>query len=350
MSLTANTVYPPPHQRIHHHHHQHLHRAPTESSHPLYIQTTHHHHHNHLHNQQQQQQQAYPGTTVYHAPSPPYSSSHPTHRATSIEPTQKPILPYPTVHHDQKRHYSTTTTTSAAYRPHPYSPPTLPPLTVGRPPLSPQSPNDAPLHYSLPERHTLRTESPMSPSPPPSSPSSSTSYGNPNPPGADMGDSGAAPLSTHDRRERNKAASAKYRAKKHHQSGEMRQQITVLQDQNNVLTRQLQESRTENASLKNTIEKLRGRLVAEKVLRRLREVGREKRRGSSAGGSKVSVHDLASDSEDEDGDDEEAIGGIEGDGDEDEDDRVDQAMYDEDEQGARRPEKRSKPNPRRRSN
>ncbi|KAG0259760.1 hypothetical protein BGZ95_004590, partial [Linnemannia exigua] len=251
MSMTASQAYlpPPPHARIHHPQHQQQHQQqpayhphndslsspPTEPSHPLYIQTAHHHHH---HNQQQQ---PYP-VPAYHAPSPPYSS-HPTHRASSVEPGHKPILPYPsTAHHDPKRPYST----SAAYRPHPYSPPTLPPLTVGRPPL-------------------FRTESPMSPSPPPSSSSSSSTSHVANALGADTGDSGLAPLSTHDRRERNKAASAKYRAKKHHQSGEMRQQITVLQDQNNVLTRQLQESRTENASLKNTIEKLRGRLVAEKV-------------------------------------------------------------------------------------
>ncbi|KAK3816879.1 MAG: hypothetical protein J3R72DRAFT_460949, partial [Linnemannia gamsii] len=282
MSMTASQAYlpPPPHARIHHQQHQqqpqhapayHPHNdSSTEQSHPLYIQTAHHHHNQ----QQQQQQQPYP---AYHAPSPPYSS-HSTHRASSLEPGHKPILPYPsTTHHDQKRLYST----SAAYRPHPYSPPTLPPLTVGRPPLSPQSPIDPSSHYSLSERHTFRTESPMSPSPPPSSSSSSTSHVA-NGLGADTGDSGQ-PLSTHDRRERNKAASAKYRAKKHHQSGEMRGQISVLQDQNNVLTRQLQESRTENTSLKNTIEKLRGRLVAEKVLRRLREVGREKRRGSLSG-------------------------------------------------------------------
>ncbi|KAF9120387.1 hypothetical protein BGW39_011463 [Mortierella sp. 14UC] len=261
----------------------------------------------------------------------------------SLEPGQKPILPYPsTIHHDQKRLYST----SAAYRTHPYSPPTLPPLTVGRPPLSPQSPNDAPSHYSLPERHTFRTESPMSPSPPPSSSSSSTSHVA-NALGADTGDAGQAPLSTHDRRERNKAASAKYRAKKHHQSGEMRQQITVLQDQNNVLARQLQETRTENASLKNTIEKLRGRLVAEKVLRRLREVGREKRRGSTSGSTKVSLHDLASGSEDEDDDE---IDNIE----DDEDETLDRGEDDEDnefqQQEALRPTKRSKLNPRRQSN
>lgn len=113
-------------------------------------------------------------------------------------------------------------------------------------------------------------------------------------------------MSANDRRERNKAASAKYRAKKHYQSGEMRSQITTLQDHNNVLSRQLDECRAENASLKNLVEKLKGRLVAEKVLKRLREVGREKskRRGSqsSTAAGKISADDLAllSDSETED--------------------------------------------------
>lgn len=67
----------------------------------------------------------------------------------------------------------------------------------------------------------------------------------------------------------------------------MRSQITILQDHNNVLTRQLEECRAENASLKNLVEKLKGRLVAEKVLKRLREVGREKnkRRGSGSSSS-----------------------------------------------------------------
>ncbi|KAF9285401.1 hypothetical protein BGZ68_003921 [Mortierella alpina] len=129
----------------------------------------------------------------------------------------------------------------------------------------------------------------MSSSPPPSSsgaasatsPSATTASG--------------LPLSATDRRERNKAASAKYRAKKHYQSGEMRQQINVLQDQNNVLTRQLEESRTENASLKHLVEKLRGRLVAEKVLKRLRE------RKLNGGKSVSSLAHLAavSDSEDD---------------------------------------------------
>ncbi|KAF8939359.1 hypothetical protein BGZ58_009975 [Dissophora ornata] len=134
----------------------------------------------------------------------------------------------------------------------------------------------------------------MSASPPPSASSASANGSR-----AYSPSSSGAPLSANDRRERNKAASAKYRAKKHYQSGEMRSQITVLQDDNNVLSRQLDECRAENASLKNLVEKLKGRLVAEKVLKRLREVGREKkRRGSSHGAgnhssTKVSAHDLA---------------------------------------------------------
>ncbi|KAF9104476.1 hypothetical protein BGX27_010075 [Mortierella sp. AM989] len=151
----------------------------------------------------------------------------------------------------------------------------------------------------------------MSVSPPPSS---NGSYSN----------NGVA-LSANDRRERNKAASAKYRAKKHYQSGEMRTQITELQDYNNVVTRQLEECRAENALLKNQVEKLKGRLVAEKVLKRLREVGREKKRrgGSSAGHAttKVSAQDLSvSDSETDDVVD--TVAGVEDDEDEDDVDSV----------------------------
>ncbi|KAG0308269.1 hypothetical protein BGZ99_001181 [Dissophora globulifera] len=140
----------------------------------------------------------------------------------------------------------------------------------------------------------------MSASPPPSSSSPSLKAAH----GAGPYDSSAtaAPLSPSDRRERNKAASAKYRAKKHNQSGEMRSQISTLQDQTNVLSRQLEECRAENASLKNLVEKLKGRLVAEKVLKRLREVGREKkRRGDSRGHGRVSAQDLSvSDSDTDD--------------------------------------------------
>lgn len=67
-----------------------------------------------------------------------------------------------------------------------------------------------------------------------------------------------------------------------------------------MLTRQLAESRSENASLKSMVEKLRGRLVAEKVLKRLREVGRERRgEGFRSSKAKVSAQDLASDSDDD---------------------------------------------------
>ncbi|KAF9578817.1 hypothetical protein BGW38_005200, partial [Lunasporangiospora selenospora] len=137
----------------------------------------------------------------------------------------------------------------------------------------------------------------LSPSPPPSSIV----------PGATSANHLSAPLSVNDRRERNKAASAKYRAKKHHQSGEMRSQISYLQDQNSVMSRQLDETRTENATLKAQVEKLKSRLVAEKVLKRLREVGRERRgghesaslTGGRSSGLRVTARDLASDSEED---------------------------------------------------
>ncbi|KAF9435323.1 hypothetical protein BGZ76_006521 [Entomortierella beljakovae] len=165
------------------------------------------------------------------------------------------------------------------------------------------------------DRHHYRNRSSTSLSPPPSS--GSGSYP------ADPA------LSATDRRERNKAASAKYRAKKHHQSGEMRTQISVLQDHNNVVTRQLEECRAENALLKNQVEKLKGRLVAEKVLKRLREAGREKKRQGSGNGAgrhttKVSAQDLTvSDSETDD------VMKDVNDDDEDEDD-VDDAILDDD--------------------
>lgn len=155
------------------------------------------------------------------------------------------------------------------------------------------------------------------------------------PPSSANGSNPAEPaLSASDRRERNKAASAKYRAKKHHQSGEMRTQITALQEQNNVVTRQLEECRAENALLKNQVEKLKGRLVAEKVLKRLREAGREKKRSKASGGAghhqttKVSAQDLTvSDSETDDV--VKAVHDAE-DEDEDDDDDVDDAILDDD--------------------
>ncbi|PKK69635.1 hypothetical protein RhiirC2_623335, partial [Rhizophagus irregularis] len=63
-------------------------------------------------------------------------------------------------------------------------------------------------------------------------------------------------LSLQERRERNKIASAKYRAKKHRQNQEMSTTIAELSAENNVLLRQLEEIRSENLELKETIDKL----------------------------------------------------------------------------------------------
>lgn len=77
------------------------------------------------------------------------------------------------------------------------------------------------------------------------------------------------PLSLQERRERNKIASAKYRAKKHRQNQEMSTTIAELSAENNVLLRQLEEIRSENLELKETIDKLKSKLVEGKILKRL---------------------------------------------------------------------------------
>ncbi|RIB14694.1 hypothetical protein C2G38_2095143 [Gigaspora rosea] len=81
--------------------------------------------------------------------------------------------------------------------------------------------------------------------------------------------SGTTPLSLSERRERNKVASAKYRAKKHKQNQEMSSQINELIAENNVLTRQLEEIRAENNELKDLVDKLKSKLVEGKILKRL---------------------------------------------------------------------------------
>ncbi|CAG8438900.1 10811_t:CDS:1 [Dentiscutata heterogama] len=81
--------------------------------------------------------------------------------------------------------------------------------------------------------------------------------------------SGTTPLSLSERRERNKVASAKYRAKKHKQNQEMSSQINELIAENNVLTRQLEEIRAENNELKELVDKLKSKLVEGKILKRL---------------------------------------------------------------------------------
>ncbi|KAI8088066.1 uncharacterized protein B0P05DRAFT_531336 [Gilbertella persicaria] len=73
--------------------------------------------------------------------------------------------------------------------------------------------------------------------------------------------------SLHERRQRNKAASAKYRQKKNMQQHEMRTMIQQLSERNAVLERQLREMREENHKLRATTDKLRGKCVAKKMLR-----------------------------------------------------------------------------------
>ncbi|CEG64318.1 hypothetical protein RMATCC62417_01310 [Rhizopus microsporus] len=78
----------------------------------------------------------------------------------------------------------------------------------------------------------------------------------------------SAPLTLEERRLRNKAASAKYRQKKSQQHSEMKYMISKLSEQNAVLERQLQELRLENERLKATSDRLRGKMVARKMLKK----------------------------------------------------------------------------------
>ncbi|CEG66247.1 hypothetical protein RMATCC62417_02861 [Rhizopus microsporus] len=78
-----------------------------------------------------------------------------------------------------------------------------------------------------------------------------------------------ASLSLHERRQRNKAASAKYRAKKNQQHGEMRSRIMSLSQENDILQRQLEYARQENHRLREACDKLRGKMLAENVLHKL---------------------------------------------------------------------------------
>ncbi|KAG2215743.1 hypothetical protein INT46_003955 [Mucor plumbeus] len=76
-----------------------------------------------------------------------------------------------------------------------------------------------------------------------------------------------APLSIHERRLRNKTASAKYRAKKNQQHGEMRAMISSLTKENELLLRQLDHIQHENSHLKTTCDRLRGKIMAQKMLK-----------------------------------------------------------------------------------
>ncbi|KAI8888905.1 hypothetical protein K501DRAFT_162014, partial [Backusella circina FSU 941] len=76
------------------------------------------------------------------------------------------------------------------------------------------------------------------------------------------------PLSLHERRQRNRASSARYRAKKNQQHGEMRLFISSLTKENDLLKRQLSRVKGENDRLKGNCDRLRGKLVAEKMLKK----------------------------------------------------------------------------------
>jgi hypothetical protein len=76
-----------------------------------------------------------------------------------------------------------------------------------------------------------------------------------------------APLSLYERRLRNKTASAKYRAKKNQQQGEMRSMISSLTKENELLLRQLDHIQRENNHLKATCDRLRGKIIAQKMLK-----------------------------------------------------------------------------------
>lgn len=75
------------------------------------------------------------------------------------------------------------------------------------------------------------------------------------------------PVTLQERRQRNKAASAKYRQKKNTQQHEMRGMILQLSERNGLLERQLREMRDENQKLRLDADKLRGKSVAKKLLR-----------------------------------------------------------------------------------
>lgn len=88
------------------------------------------------------------------------------------------------------------------------------------------------------------------------------------------------PLSLQERRLRNKAASAKYRQKKNQLQNEMREMISQLSERNAVLERQVEELRAENDKLRQTADRLRGKIFARKLLRQW--IGRHKQSSASS--------------------------------------------------------------------
>ncbi|KAI8879885.1 hypothetical protein K501DRAFT_156380, partial [Backusella circina FSU 941] len=73
--------------------------------------------------------------------------------------------------------------------------------------------------------------------------------------------------SLQERRLRNKTASAKYRAKRNQQHSEMRALIDSLTKENELLLRQLENVQFENVHLKDTCDKLRGKLMAQQIIK-----------------------------------------------------------------------------------
>ncbi|CEG79027.1 hypothetical protein RMATCC62417_13548 [Rhizopus microsporus] len=69
-----------------------------------------------------------------------------------------------------------------------------------------------------------------------------------------------------ERKERNKAASARYRVKKNAQYHEMKHTIQEITTRNKILETQIKELKEENKRLRSTTDKLRSQLVANKML------------------------------------------------------------------------------------
>ncbi|KAI8070703.1 hypothetical protein BC940DRAFT_223863, partial [Gongronella butleri] len=72
--------------------------------------------------------------------------------------------------------------------------------------------------------------------------------------------------SLHERRQRNKTASAKYRQKKNRQQVEMKRMIDALTEQDSILKRQVAELRVENQRLRSMNDHLRSKILAKKML------------------------------------------------------------------------------------
>ncbi|RUS27109.1 hypothetical protein BC938DRAFT_483704 [Jimgerdemannia flammicorona] len=152
----------------------------------------------------------------------------------------------------------------------------------------------------------------------PPSPTDTTSTNSPPPssPGPNQ-----PPLTLAERRHRNKTASAKYRAKKHSQQTEMRSQISALTEQCALLQRQLDDSKRENLALRQACDKLRGKVVAGRMLKRLvmegavGERGRKRVKKEEKGAKSVDMEvdvllkeaESGSEVDDDDEDDEDSI-------------------------------------------